>query len=118
MRDGGYYRGEYLALFDHYEHGVKFPNANGKRHGRGVRVWANGNKYEGEWRDDLMYGTGVFTYSTGGRYVGEFVDGLQGFQGVRNALELSLNFAPIAAGFEAFFHGAQSRSSLGGVADK
>ena len=35
----------------------------------------------------------------------KFVGGLQGFQSIRNALELSLNFAPITAGFEAIFHG-------------
>ena len=73
--DGGYYRGEYLALLDYYEHGVKFPNANGKRHGKGVRVWASGNKYEGDWADDKPHGKGVFTWSSGDKYVGQFLLG-------------------------------------------
>ena len=34
-----------------------------------------GNRYEGEWRNDLMYGHGIFTGADGHRYGGEFKDG-------------------------------------------
>jgi len=62
---------------------VSFPKADGKRHGRGVRVWASGNKYEGEWVDDHMGGQGVFEFATGGKYSGGFVNGL--FEGYGEA---------------------------------
>eukprot|EP01062_Namystynia_karyoxenos_P028084 TRINITY_DN2134_c0_g1_i3.p1 TRINITY_DN2134_c0_g1~~TRINITY_DN2134_c0_g1_i3.p1 ORF type:complete len:1194 (+),score=488.42 TRINITY_DN2134_c0_g1_i3:93-3674(+) len=50
-------------------------NGDGRRHGHGVLVWPNGNKYVGQWSDGKMTGRGVFTYGTeGDRYEGEFMD--------------------------------------------
>ena len=69
--DGGYYRGEYLAQRSGYSHGKKFPMCNGKRHGKGVRLWASGSKYEGDWEDDVPHGSGIFTAANGEQYVGE-----------------------------------------------
>lgn len=74
--DGGYYQGDYKAVLDKYKHKVVFPNPNGKRHGKGVRVYANGNRYEGDWRDDRYHGKGTLSWATGGKYVGEFRNGL------------------------------------------
>ena len=54
--DGGYYEGEFVATLSHYKHGVHFPNPNGLRHGRGVRVYANGNRYEGPFREGKSVG--------------------------------------------------------------
>ena len=34
-----------------------------------------GDRYEGEYKDDLPNGQGVFTLSDGERYEGEFKDG-------------------------------------------
>lgn len=43
---------------------------NGKRFGRGVQVYENGDRYDGEWRDGMRYGYGIMQYDDGGRYVG------------------------------------------------
>ncbi|MGE3647952.1 MAG: hypothetical protein AB7G10_06425, partial [Reyranellaceae bacterium] len=29
---------------------------DGKRHGRGLQIWPNGERYEGEWRNDKRDG--------------------------------------------------------------
>ena len=42
--------------------------------GVGTYVWADGNKYEGDWVDGEMHGTGIFTWVSGNKYVGDFVD--------------------------------------------
>ena len=36
------------------------------RYGHGIRVWADGRRYEGEWRDDTYF-TGVATFPDGDR---------------------------------------------------
>lgn len=33
---------------------------NGKMEGKGTKVFASGNKYIGQWKNDLQHGTGVF----------------------------------------------------------
>ena len=33
---------------------------NGKMQGKGTKQFASGNKYIGEWVNDLQHGTGVF----------------------------------------------------------
>lgn len=38
---------------------VCYPKADGLRHGKGIRVWVSGSKYEGEWAADHMHGFGV-----------------------------------------------------------
>jgi MORN repeat len=43
----GYYTGEFLATTPGIGHSTAFPLANGLRHGKGTRVWASGNRYEG-----------------------------------------------------------------------
>lgn len=42
---------------------------NGKRHGRGLYVYTNGDMYDGEWRKSRKYGKGVYMYANGQRYV-------------------------------------------------
>lgn len=66
--DGGYYDGDYFAVQTVKRHSVVFPKYDGKRHGKGVRVWSDGNRYEGEWEDDEMRGFGVLTGVWGGVY--------------------------------------------------
>mmetsp|Transcript_233 Transcript_233/g.463 ORF Transcript_233/g.463 Transcript_233/m.463 type:complete len:553 (-) Transcript_233:175-1833(-) len=70
--DGGYYEGEYVMLKTGYDHGVAFPDPNGKRNGRGVRHWVSGDKYEGEWSEDQIHGDGVIRKASGGLYQGNF----------------------------------------------
>ena len=38
-------------------------------------TFANGDKYDGEWKDDNMHGYGLFTYPCGGKYEGQWKDG-------------------------------------------
>jgi hypothetical protein len=48
---------------------------NGKKHGYGVLVLANGSRYEGDWKCDLMSGLGRLFYDTGVlAYEGGFLD--------------------------------------------
>jgi hypothetical protein len=50
----------------------------GKKHGRGVKTWPNGDRYEGEFFDDRKQGRGVYTWGrgpwTGERYEGAFTN--------------------------------------------
>ena len=52
-------------------------------HGKGVKTWGNGQKYEGDWRDGKKLGKGVETLFDGGRkYDGEWKDGKRHGRGV------------------------------------
>jgi hypothetical protein len=57
-----------------YEGGFKA----GKKHGRGVKSWPNGDRYEGEFAQDRKEGKGAYTWGRGQwqgeRYVGEYLD--------------------------------------------
>lgn len=35
--------------------------AKGKREGQGLCEWKNGNKYDGNWRDDKRHGVGKYS---------------------------------------------------------
>ena len=48
---------------------------NGVPNGLGVLTFPNGDKYVGEWVNDLKYGQGIFTYPDGNKYVGGWKDG-------------------------------------------
>ena len=48
---------------------------NGRRSGKGVQIYANGDRYEGEWRYDSPNGKGKKTWIKGSNYVGDFVNG-------------------------------------------
>ena len=61
---GGTYRGDALGA-----------GPSARKHGRGVMVWGDGMRYDGEWRDDKRSGRGVFTYADGRRYDGEWANG-------------------------------------------
>ena len=39
---------------------------------QGVQIYADGSKYEGEWREGLKHGEGIFTWNDGRSYVGEY----------------------------------------------
>lgn len=52
----------------------------GKRSGKGVATWTNGNRYEGDWLDDNMHGKGLMTSVSGASYKGDWVqDKMQGY---------------------------------------
>ena len=60
--------------------------ADGKRHGKGVRVFPDGSRYEGEWFQDLCHGFGVYVGGgpLGVRYEGEWKDGRRHGAGVES----------------------------------
>jgi hypothetical protein len=62
------------------------PAADGKRCGKGVRVWADGARYEGDWFEDLQQGFGVYVGPgyTGVRYEGEWLEGKRHGNGVQS----------------------------------
>ena len=43
-----------------------------KAEGHGVCMYVNGDKYEGEWKQDLRWGWGKQTYTDGDLYEGEW----------------------------------------------
>jgi hypothetical protein len=50
------------------------PLVTGKAEGRGVRSYANGMRYEGDWRDGRRTGQGVQKWPNGFRYEGGWKD--------------------------------------------
>ena len=38
-------------------------------------TWPNGDKYTGEWKNDVKHGKGTYIYANGNKYVGEYKDG-------------------------------------------
>ena len=53
---------------------------DGKLNGQGTRTYANGDKYVGEFKDDIRNGQGTLTYANGNKYVGEYKDGIRNGQ--------------------------------------
>ena len=52
-----------------------------KRNGQGTSTFPDGRRYVGEWRDDKRNGQGTFTDPNGQKYVGEWRDGNANGQG-------------------------------------
>ncbi|HEX6690536.1 MAG TPA: hypothetical protein VF110_05240, partial [Burkholderiales bacterium] len=46
----------------------------GRKHGKGVKTWANGDRYEGDFADDQRNGFGRYTWGKG-RWQGERYEG-------------------------------------------
>lgn len=45
------------------------------RDGKGTFEYANGDKYVGDWKDDMQHGKGIYFFHTGDRYEGAYVQG-------------------------------------------
>ena len=45
--------------------------------GQGTFTWGNGDKYVGEWRNDMMHGQGTYTYSNGTIVKGPWINGIE-----------------------------------------
>ena len=65
-----------------YEGGFKA----GKKHGKGLKVWPNGDRYQGDFVDDRKEGTGIYVWGrgewAGERYEGGYLDDKRHGQGV------------------------------------
>lgn len=48
---------------------------DGRKQGRGVYEWANGDKFDGDFAEDRPSGRGVWQFASGDRYEGEIVNG-------------------------------------------
>jgi len=59
---------------------AKCTRDNGKKnkmHGRGLLVWRDGKRYEGEFVNDKRDGKGTFIWKDGRKYEGDWQDGKQ-----------------------------------------
>ena len=59
-------------------------------HGQGTYIYAIGDKYVGEYRDNKMHGQGTFTFANGTKFVGEWRDGLPNGQGTETSADGSV----------------------------
>ena len=49
--------------------------------GQGTYTYSDGDKFEGEWKDDQWNGQGTYTWSDGKKYVGEWKEMKRSGQG-------------------------------------
>lgn len=47
------------------------------KHGRGSDIFANGDRYNGEYKNGKPDGKGIYTWANGSYYDGEFKNGLK-----------------------------------------
>jgi hypothetical protein len=47
----------------------------GKKHGRGVKTWPRGDRYEGAFADDYMSGWGIYTWGAKSLFAGDRYEG-------------------------------------------
>ena len=84
--ESGYYDSEGSAqgkFIVEYSSGNKFVGEwkDNLKHGQGTMTWTDGSKYVGEYKGDKRHGQGTFTYSNGSKYVGEYKEGVKSGQG-------------------------------------
>ena len=58
---------------------------DGNRHGRGIEYFSDGSRYEGEFKDNQRHGRGIECYADGGRYEGEFKDNEKHGRGIEHS---------------------------------
>ena len=75
-KDGSWYSGEYLNKKKRLLGGFnskEFPVLDGIRHGFGIRMFVNGNKYEGKWLKGMMHSeVSILHKADGSKYEGGF----------------------------------------------
>lgn len=59
-----------------YKDGTKYLGGydmnSGHRIGRGTLYYANGDRYEGEWKENAKHGKGTMYFSNGAKYIGDW----------------------------------------------
>lgn len=77
--------GEGLIFYDESIDPIRMRYAgswvDGKRQGKGVMRWRNGDTYDGYWENGLENGEGKCYYANGDKYVGEWKDGEENGEG-------------------------------------
>ena len=48
----------------------------------GTFYYVNGDKYVGDWKDDVQHGKGIYYFHSGDRYEGDYVNGERTGQGI------------------------------------
>ena len=54
----------------------------GRQTGHGVFTWSNGDRYEGQFKDNQKHGTGTQYYASEGNYIGDWVEDKKAGKGV------------------------------------
>lgn len=86
--DGGSYEGQWKSTNQEYlsrEESLNSlidPLVDGGAHGHGIRTWADGCRYEGQWYNGTMRGHGTMHYPGGEYYEGQWENGLWHGHGV------------------------------------
>ena len=61
----------------------KFQNLKKKlKEGRGIYYYNDGERYEGDWKNDLKDGKGIYYYNDGERYEGDWKNDLKQGKGI------------------------------------
>jgi hypothetical protein len=58
-----------------------------QKNGQGTLTWPSGQKYVGEFKDDIQNGQGAYSFPSGAKYVGEIKDGFYEGQGTYTSPE-------------------------------
>ena len=67
-------------------------NFNGKKEGFGILIDSSGNKYIGEWKNDLFHGLGILLSKNGDFYQGDFIKGKMEGSGVFYSSQCKYNY--------------------------
>ena len=67
-------------------------NFNGKKEGFGILIDSSGNKYIGEWKNDLFHGLGILLSKNGDFYQGDFIKGKMEGSGVFYSSQCNYNY--------------------------
>ena len=54
----------------------------GLREGKGIQLWEDGSKYEGEWLNDKAHGKGTYQTIYGAKYAGDWKEDEQHIYGI------------------------------------
>ena len=68
-----------------YNDGEKYEGQfkDDKRHGKGIFYYASGDKYDGEWKNNNRHGKGIEYYADGAKYDGEWKYGYKHGRGIQ-----------------------------------
>jgi len=67
-----------------YANGYRYEGnfVNGKREGPGILASPDGESYDGLWANDVFHGQGTYIWADGAKYTGEWKNGVQDGYGI------------------------------------